>query len=203
MILFFDTETTGLTPGGIIQLSYIMEDERGTRAKNFFFDVDYVEPSATEVHGFTVEKIHELSRGRTFSEYMEEIYDDFFAASLIVAHNARFDIGFLIAEFYRRDRQFRYREEFDTMRFFTPILKLERANHKGYKFPKLSELCDFFEIYPCDVTRKTQELFSSVTARHDARYDTVAMYACYRAGAKIFESLREIDSKHLQNQTQM
>ena len=67
MILFFDTETTGLIPGGIIQLSYIMERKNGTTAKNFFFAVDYIEPSATEVHGFTVEKIYELSGGRTFS----------------------------------------------------------------------------------------------------------------------------------------
>ena len=203
MILFFDTETTGLIPGGIIQLSYIMEDENGVRTKNFFFAVDYIEPSATEVHGFTVEKIYELSRGRTFSEFMEEIYDDFSSADLIVAHNAKFDIGFMIAEYYRRDRRFRYKEEFDTMRFFTPILKLERANHKGYKFPKLIELCEFFDIYPYDVTRKTIELFSSDAARHDARYDTTAMYMCFHEGIKKFESLQEIALKHLQKSTEM
>ena len=37
MILFFDTETTGLYPGRIIQLSYVMCDGENTTAKNFFF----------------------------------------------------------------------------------------------------------------------------------------------------------------------
>ena len=46
MIIFFDTETTGLIPGRIIQLSYIMQSETEVRAKNFFFAVEYVEPSA-------------------------------------------------------------------------------------------------------------------------------------------------------------
>ena len=57
MILFFDTETTGLFPGRIIQLSYVMTDGQTTVAKNFFFGVDYIEPSASAVHGFTVEKL--------------------------------------------------------------------------------------------------------------------------------------------------
>lgn len=198
MILFFDTETTGLTPGGIIQLSYIMQTEGGTTAKNFFFAVDYIEPSATAVHGFTVEKIYELSGGRTFSEYMEEIYDDFFAADLIVAHNAPFDIGFMINEFYRRERRFRYKEEFDTMRYFTPIMKLPRKNGAGYKFPKLTELGEFLDIYPYDVTRKTMELFDSGVSAHDARYDTTALYLCFNEGVKKFDGLQEIASKHLQ-----
>ena len=176
-----------------------MERKNGTTAKNFFFAVDYIEPSATEVHGFTVEKIYELSGGRTFSEFMEEIYDDFSSADLIVAHNARFDIGFMIAEYCRRERRFRYKEEFDTMRYFTPILKLERANHKGWKFPKLGELCEYFEIYPYDITRKTVELFGDAAGRHDARYDTVAMYLSFVEGTKKIAELQEIASKHLQN----
>lgn len=85
---------------------------------------------------------------------MEEIYDDFFAADLIVAHNAPFDIGFMINEFYRRERRFRYKEEFDTMRYFTPIMKLPRRNGAGYKFPKLTELGEFLDIYPYDVTKR-------------------------------------------------
>ena len=176
-----------------------MERKNGTTAKNFFFAVDYIEPSATEVHGFTVEKIYELSGGRTFSEFMEEIYDDFSSADLIVAHNARFDIGFMIAEYYRRERRFRYKEEFDTMRYFTPILKLERANHKGWKFPKLGELCEYFEIYPYDITRKTVELFGDAAGRHDARYDTAALYLAFNEGAKRIGDLAEIKEKYLRS----
>ena len=70
-----------------------------TTAKNFFFAVNYIEPSAIAVHGFTPEKLAILSDGKTFSSEADEIYDDFLSADLIVAHNVKFDIGFLIAEF--------------------------------------------------------------------------------------------------------
>ena len=51
MILFFDTETTGLIPGRIIQLAYIMQTGTEIKSKCFFFAVEYVEPSAVAVHG--------------------------------------------------------------------------------------------------------------------------------------------------------
>ena len=200
MILFFDTETTGLFPGRIIQLSYIMTDGEITIAKNFFFGVSYIEPSATGVHGFTVEKIQELSGGKTFSCDIDEIYDDFLSADLIIAHNVKFDIGFLIAEFNYQDRIFRYNESFDTMKAFTPIMKMERSNHKGYKYPKLGEMCEFLDIYPYDITRKSIELFNAAdVSGHDARYDTIALYLCFNEGVKKFDNLKEMALKYLQN----
>ena len=204
MILFFDTETTGLFPGRIIQLSYVMTDGETTIAKNFFFGVSFIEPSATKVHGFTVEKIQKLSGGKTFSCDIDEIYDDFLSADLIVAHNVKFDIGFLIAEFNYQDRIFRYRESFDTMKAFTPIMKMERSNHKGYKYPKLGEMCEFLDVYPYDITRKSIEFFGDGdVGGHDARYDTTALYLCFFEGAKKFDLLKETALKYLQNSEEM
>ncbi len=200
MILFFDTETTGLMPGRIIQLTYIMVDESETQAKNFFFEVEYIEPSASAVNGFTVEKLAKLSQGNTFSCDIDEIYDDFRNADLIVAHNVGFDLKFLMAEFDYQDRRFRYNEEFDTMKFFTPIMKLTRSNHQGFKYPKLAELCEFLDIYPYDITRKVMEMFGEEDVfAHDARYDTVALKLCFDEGSKKFEKLKEIGLKYLQN----
>lgn len=200
MILFFDTETTGLIPGRIIQLSYVMQSETETRAKNFFFAVEYIEPSAVAVHGFTPEKLAVLSNGKTFSCDIDEIYDDFSSADLIVAHNVKFDINFMIAEFCYQDRRFRYKQEFDTMKFFTNIMKLPRENHAGYKYPKLSELIGFLDIYPYDVTRKTVELFSVPdVGGHDARYDTAALYLAFNEGAKRIGDLAEIKEKYLRS----
>ena len=176
MILFFDTETTGLFPGRIIQLSYIMTDGENTVAKNFFFGVSYIEPSAQAVHGFSVEKLAVLSNGHTFSTDIEEIYDDFLSADLIVAHNVKFDIGFLIAEFNYQDRIFRYNESFCTMKRFTPICKLLRSKGEGYKYPKLNELCAFLGIREDDINTASSELFGGATGYHDARFDTVAVY---------------------------
>ena len=49
MVLYFDTETTGLRPGRICQLSYVMRTKESVQAKNMFFSVGYVEPSAAAV----------------------------------------------------------------------------------------------------------------------------------------------------------
>ena len=204
MILFFDTETTGLLPGRIVQLSYIMTDGENTIAKNFFFAVSYVEPSAVKVHGFSPDKLAVLSNEHTFSTDIDEIYDDFLSADLIVAHNVKFDIGFLIAEFNYQDRIFRYRESFDSMKAFTPIMKMERSNHKGYKYPKLGEMCEFLDIYPYDVTRKTMQLFNTdIVSGHDARYDTTALYLAFFEGVKNFEVFKETALKYLQNKTEL
>ena len=191
MIIYFDTETTGLRPGKICQLSYILEGE-DVRAKNMYFAVPFVEPGAEKVHGLTPEKLALLSGGRRFSDRMEEIAADFAEADVIVGHNVRFDIDFLAAEFsYEYDR-FRYRNSFCSMRAFTPVLKLPRAGGRGLKYPKLSELMAFFEVYPYDVTRAQTELFRGAGGAHDARYDTAALWLCMReARARNYFEQRE------------
>ncbi len=178
MIIYFDTETTGLMPGRIIQLSYIIDDGVKSVGKNFYFAVDYIEPSAVAIHGITLEKLKMLSKGRTFSEYAEEIYEDFANASLIVAHNVRFDLNFMMAEFKYMDRIFRYKESFDSMKYFTPIMKIPKVGRPTYKYPKLSELIEFADIYPYDVSRAIERIFGSLegVGFHSADFDTTALY---------------------------
>ncbi|MBP5372558.1 MAG: 3'-5' exonuclease [Clostridia bacterium] len=182
MTLYFDTETSGLYPGRIIQLAYIMDYGENIVCKNFYFAVDYIEPTAQKVHGISVEKLKDLSRGKTFSEYADEIYDDFLSADIVVAHNFKFDLSFMIAEFNYLDRIFRYNASFDTMKYFTPIMKLKRTSSNAYKYPKLTELMEFAEVYPYDVTKFTMNNFKGAAANaHDARFDTAAMFlACKR-----------------------
>lgn len=197
MILFFDTETTGLAPGRIIQLSYIMQTAAEVKAKNFFFYVDYIEPSAVAVHGFTPEKLAVLSKGHTFSCDIDEIYDDFISADLIVAHNFSFDLKFMIAEFLYHDRQFRYRESFCTMRGLTEVVKLPRANGLGYKYPKLTELEEYYGFYPYDINRTAAELFGCYAASHDARYDTSSLYLCFNAAAVTNEKIKNLMEEYI------
>ena len=199
MILFFDTETTGLMPGRIIQLSYIMQTETDVKAKNFFFYVDYIEPSAVAVHGFTPEKLFTLSCGKTFSCDIEEIYDDFLSADLVVSHNFAFDLKFMIAEFLYQDRQFRYRESLCTMKRFTDVLCLPRSSHRGYKYPKLTELAEYFDVYPYDATRSAIELFGDTGSSHDARFDTAMLYLAFNAAAAEREDINALREKYLDN----
>ena len=177
MTLYFDTETTGMFPGRIIQLSYIMDYGENIKCKNFYFAVGYIEPRAEQVHGISVEKLKTLSGGKTFDFYADEIYEDFISAKTVVAHNFKFDLNFMIAEFRNLDRIFRYNDSFDTMRYFTDVIKLERSSYRGYKYPKLAELKNFAQVYDYDVTKFVYENFDgAIGGFHDARFDTAAMY---------------------------
>lgn len=192
MVLYFDTETTGLRPGKICQLSYIMQRGSGIEGKNMFFDVGYVEPSAEAVHGFTAERLKELSCGKIFEDRLEEIEADFAAADVIVAHNFAFDFMFMSAEYERSGSRFTYKNSFCSMKKFTPICKLMRAGNARYKYPKLSELCEFLEIYPYDVTRACMEVFGAAPSAHDARYDTAALCLSVGEGMKRYLEIGEV-----------
>ncbi len=176
MIIFFDTETSGLHPGEICQLSYVLEDERSVRAKNFFFTVDSVEYGAYMVHGLSVEKLKALSGGKRFGDFIEEIEKDFLSADVVVAHNFSFDSMFMRKEFERLGKIFIVKNEFCSMKKATPICKLSRSSGVGYKYPKLSELCTFLDIDDQYTHVACQRLFGEGTDFHDARYDTTAMY---------------------------
>ena len=189
MILYFDTETTGLKPGKICQLSYIMQEGENVKTKNFFFKVAYIEPSAIAVHGFTPEILESLSGGKIFEDFSDEIKNDFSSANLIVAHNFEFDRMFMSAEFSCIPDNFTYKESFCSMKKFTPVCKLLRSDKVRFKYPKLSELCEFFEIFPYDISREMVKLYGVAKGAHDARYDTVALYLALNKGARYFEEV--------------
>ncbi len=200
MVLYFDTETTGLIPGRIIQLAYILDDGVSVRGKNFYFAVDYIEPSASAVHGITVEKLKVLSGGKTFSDYEDEIFDDFSSADVIVAHNVNFDLNFMIAEFKYLDRVFRYNESFDTMKFFTPIMKLPRHTSNSYKYPKLTELTEFAQVYSYDVTTAAMKIFDGISMGfHEAAFDTTAMYLSVENLRGTYPQLNELLPKTVES----
>lgn len=189
-ILYFDTETTGLgVKGGyaygqayrgqICQLAYVIEDG-GFTAKNFYFAVDYVEPGASMVNGLNSRLLFMLSGGREFSDDSEEIARDFASADVIVAHNFAFDSKFMQAEFERIKREFVYKRSFCTMRNCTGFLKLPAARGR-YKAPSLYELAEFFKVDEAEVNKLNEQLFSSLSGAHDARYDTIKlMLACIK-----------------------
>ena len=181
MIIYFDTETTGLAPGGIIQLSYIMQDKNGARGKNFYFFQPYISPDSTAVHGVTVEKLAQLSLGKIFEDYIDEIEADFNSADLTVAHNFPFD----------------FKEKLDTMRYFTPLVRLLKSCGKGYKYPKLCELAEFFEVYDYDASRLAIKLFGSTGISHDARFDIAQTYLCVLTAQERYEEVDELIKKYL------
>ena len=178
MILYLDTETTGLRPGNICQLSYVMQDAFGVVAKNFFFTVDAVEYSAYMVHGFSVPELFRLSGGKRFNAFVDEISYDLKNADAIVAHNVDFDLAFLRAEFNNVGVSFNYKQAICSMKTAVPVCKLMRSRGVGYKYPKLTEFCDFLHITEDEIVEYEKRWFGTVSHSHDARFDTVALALC-------------------------
>ncbi|SHK35975.1 Exonuclease [Hathewaya proteolytica DSM 3090] len=177
--IFLDTETTGLKPGQIVQLTYIIEEDKQlTAMKNYFFSVDSVEPEAEKVHGFSKERLDLLSEGFTFKELSEEIQEDF-NDSTIIAHNIGFDKKFIDEEFRRSCLVPGYSKEFCTMGYFKGIVNIPNRYGNGLKNPKLEEVVDYYKIDKNLILEKTKILFGcEEVSFHDARYDVMAMYMC-------------------------
>lgn len=186
-LLFFDTETTGIKPGSICQLSYIIVDSskkpQYTEGKNYFFTVDYVEPSAEEIHGFSVEKLYELSKGLYFEDLVEEFYEDFTSADFIIGHNVFFDIKFLTHELLGMGEDWQPQNTFCTMNYYRNICKLLKPNG-DYKNPKLEEAVRFLNISKEKITKTADSLFQGSGNYHDARFDTAATYLVVIEGIK-------------------
>jgi DNA polymerase-3 subunit epsilon len=139
--IVFDTETTGLNPGGgdrIVEIGCVEMFNRVETGRHFhayFFPERDMPFEAEMVHGLT--SIF-LSDKPLFAEKAEELLD-FLEDSPLVAHNAGFDFGFLNFELERCGRRpvciSRMRD----------TLQLARTRHPGAKH-SLDALCMRFGI---------------------------------------------------------
>lgn len=176
--VFLDTETTGLAPGQIGQLSLIIEEDNGqVTGKNYFFDIDYISESASDITGRTLEFYKEESGGKKFADYKDEIFNLLSDATLI-AHNIKFDENFISAEFWRLNTMFRPTKTFDTMEYFKNICKIYKDGK--LKNPKLSELIGHYSLNKDKVALYAEKLFGKKSNNlHDAMFDTTAMYIVF------------------------
>ncbi|MBU5590458.1 3'-5' exonuclease [Clostridium sp. MSJ-4] len=186
-LIFFDTETTDLRPGSICQLSYILVDTstkpQSTTGKNIFFAVEHVEPSAEEIHGFSVEALYELSKGLYFEDQFEGFVEDFLTADVVIGHNVNFDIKFLRHEIEGCGEEFNPNMSFCTMGYYKNVCRL--SNGRGdIKNPKLEEVISFLGITKDKIRELSQKFFGGTGDYHDARFDTTATYLIVTEGIK-------------------
>lgn len=186
-LLFFDTETTSIRPGHICQLSYIVVDTstkpQTTTGKNFFFAVDEMDPNAEAVHGFSLEKLYELSGGMYFEDLVGEFIDDFMDADFVIGHNVNFDIKFMHSELLFLGANYEPKRTFCTMSYYKDICKILKPNGT-FKNPKLEEVISFLDITKEQIENKAKELFGGSGNYHDARFDTAAVYLLVIEGMK-------------------
>lgn len=186
-LLFFDTETTGIKPGSICQLSYIVVNTstkpQQTIGKNFFFTVDEMEEEAQRIHGFSLEKLYELSNGSYFEDTFNGFFNDFIEADFIIGHNVQFDIKFLTHELVGLGEDFTPKNVFCTMKYYRPVCKILRPSG-DFKNPKLEEVIKFLNITSDTISEVSNNLFQGSGNYHDARFDTTATYLAVIEGIK-------------------
>jgi len=173
MILFLDTETTGINKAidRVVQIAWIVADYDGSiiTKKSFIIKPDgfYIPRQSTAIHGITNE-IAQKS-GKSLENVFEQLAEDAEDAEMLVAHNASFDIGFLKGEFANLDIEYPFNslKTICTMMVSTNYCRFQKTNGmSGYKRPKLEEL-HFFLF---------KEYFNNA---HDALADTEACMRCF------------------------
>lgn len=182
MLLFFDTETTGLPRDWnapvekldnwprLVQLAWLLCDEDGREREKSVHIVKpegfTVPPESARVHGITQEKA--LAAGKDLRLVLEEFAEMIEEADFLVAHNMNFDEKIMGSEFLRSNMDSGL---FRTKRICTMLSTIEfcgipSASGEGYKWPKLSEL--HIKLFGKD--------FEDA---HDAMVDTSACARCF------------------------
>ncbi len=180
MLLFFDTETTGLpknykAPASdvqnwprMVQIAWMLVDEQENEIESAEYivrpDGFTIPPEAARVHNITTEMA--LRDGVALSNILPAIESCIERASALVAHNISFDEKILGAEFVRAKypNALETRPRKCTMASATDFCRL--PGRYGYKWPTLMEL----------YTKLFQRSFSSA---HNALVDVRACKQCY------------------------
>lgn len=152
---FLDLETTGLSPwfgDRVCEVGIVLTE--GRRIKQQFQMLVNPErplsPGAASTNGLTDE---ELSRAHLFADIAEEIVE-WLRGTVVVCHNAQFDIQFLDSEFRRLNREVQIPNLIDT-------LMLARQNYNLASY-SLHFIADAFNV---PVTAAHRALDDAHTAR--------------------------------------
>ena len=140
--IIFDTETTGLSPeqgDRIIEIGAIEMVNRFPTGKTYHQYLHpgdrAIHPDAQKVHGISIE---DLADKPAFSEVLSEFLA-FFGEGQLIAHNAKFDMGFINAELKRVSQP-----TIDNDRVIDTLV-IARRKYPGAR-NSLDALCDRFGI---------------------------------------------------------
>jgi len=181
MLLFVDTETTGLPKPAsddferwprVVQLAWSLYDHDGfcESANSFIiYPTDFVIPQdAASIHGITTDRAKK--EGVSLQKVLPRFNMDVKKATTIIAHNAEFDLPIVNTEFMRckLETDLLKKQRFCTIKTQKIIsyCKLPKPSGRGYKWPALNELhIQLFE--------------TEFTDSHNAGADVEACAKCY------------------------
>lgn len=163
-VVFIDLETTGLSPlidkiiefaaikltpsGGLTSLSSLINPERPIPAET------------TAIHGITD---HDVKDAPVIKDFIPTVLE-FFEDLPVVAHNAKFDTGFIIFCLHQLDLDYPDHDIYCS-------LKMSRASFREMTSHKLSHLCQELDIKlenhhrALDDTQACLEVFAKAVAR--------------------------------------
>ena len=182
MLLFIDTETTGLPKyyasdamekwPRIVQLAWSLYDNDGNRqSENSFiiYPTDFIVPmDSAKIHGITTERAKQ--EGISLYKVLPQFNDDVEKAMIVIAHNLDFDLPIVHTEFVRcrLETNLMKKQNFCTMK--TPKIvsfcRLPKASGIGYKWPTLPEL--YLQLFQTEFADS-----------HNAGADVEACAKCY------------------------
>jgi len=182
MLLFLDTETTGLPKfteidpvekwPRVVQLAwslYSSDGERESRNSFIIYPTDFSIPmDSARIHGITTERAK--AEGVSLYKVLPQFNADVERAETVIAHNLDFDLPIVTTEFLRCSLKSGLggKQYFCTMK--TPqivsLCKLPSKSGRGYKWPTLNEL--HLQLF--------QEEFAD---SHNAGADVEACARCY------------------------
>jgi DNA polymerase III epsilon subunit-like protein len=181
MLLFVDTETTGLPKPAsddfgrwprVVQLAWSLYDHDGfcESANSFIiYPADFTIPrDAASIHGITTDRAKK--EGVSLHKVLPEFNADVEKATTIIAHNLDFDLPSVNTEFMRckLETDLLKKQRFCTMK--TPKIisycRLPSPSGRGYKWPTLTQL-------------HVQLFETEFTDSHKAGADVEACAKCY------------------------
>jgi DNA polymerase III epsilon subunit-like protein len=160
LLLFFDTETTGVPINykasftdttnwpRMIQLAYMIFKEDGTLVKQYdelIKPVGFVIPAEAErIHGISTQMA--VNKGIDLAKAIREFWVDLNQVQTIVAHNMAYDYNIIGAEWVRCGKPLKSepKEKICTMEATTKFCGIPNGKG-GFKWPKLQEL--YFELF--------------------------------------------------------
>lgn len=143
-IVAFDLEMTGLSPvfDKIIEIAAVRIDSDG-KVDTFHQMINPL----IEIPEYTI-KYHQITNDMvrecpTLKKPLKEFYE-FFGSLPLIAHNAKFDMGFIVRGHHEYNYPFSLSDIYDSCKFARTIYKTEKEN-KPENF-KLSTLAEFYQF---------------------------------------------------------
>lgn len=195
MILFFDTETTGVPKNykapvtdlenwpRLVQLGYIVYDVLDGGEVSEYVSTEFIvrpdgfviSPEVSKIHGVTQEKA--LTEGASLLTVLDTFTDWVAACDTIVGHNLNFDLSIVGAELVRTNMvdPFVGKAQYDTMLKSVDFCKMPGGFGGKYKWPKLKEL--YKVLF-------NEELAQTHTALDDIRQTAKCYFELQRRGIR-------------------